>query len=132
LGGQPEVTLAEYKRQLRARSEVHRQAAGLELQQIAQSLSWIPKTTATARKFMPLLGLALPLAGFVFVRKAFKSSSPRTAPAPAKKRGLLAAILVGIETYNKVRPLLATFTQARARTRSRAQSEDASPRFDRR
>ncbi len=130
MGRESEITLAEYKRQLLERSGMLRERASSDLREIGRSFAWIPRAKVTARKAMPLVALGIPLIGFFLARRAFKSSHVSESRPQPKRRGLLAALLMGIQTYHKVRPFVSAFVQSRQT--SRPATRPSTARFDHR
>jgi hypothetical protein len=112
-----EVTsLAEYKQELLARSEVYRQTLVLQGKELQNSLSWVPRTVGVAKSAAPFMALGLPLFGLLLFKrkKVVAPVSPRGKQA-ARKKGVLAMVLGGIELYNRFKPLLNAFAQHRGR-----------------
>src|ERR1051325_3926387 len=98
MAANPQISLAQKKRELLVRSEMYRQTMRLELNQVQASLSWVPRSLKIVRTIAPLLVLAAPLAGFFFAKKKFRV--PFAEPVrPAIKKSLLAKALFGWELF---------------------------------
>jgi hypothetical protein len=115
MAGKREIaSLEDYKRELLARSEVHRQNLALHTKELQSSFAWVPRTMGMARSIAPILAVAAPIAGLFFARKKVaEMSAPRKQPQPRSKKGLFATALMGFQLYNRVRPILTAFASQR-------------------
>ncbi len=92
--------LADYKRQLVARSDYFRQSMAADLYNVKSGVAWIPRTIQVLRWAAPALTVATPIVALLMGKKA------KAKPAPAPKRSLLAKVLAGIAFYQKVRGIV--------------------------
>lgn len=97
-------SLAEYKKELVARSDAYRHAMAVEVHHIKSTTAWIPRTVHMVRWASPLLMVAAPVAGLLLGRRL----KARPAAHPPRK-GLLARVLAGVAMYRKVRSIVDLF-----------------------
>jgi hypothetical protein len=125
MAGKREIaSLEEYKRELLARSEVHRQNLALHTKELQSSFAWVPRTVGAARSIAPILAVAAPIAGFFFARKKMADRpAPKNLSQPRARKGFLATALMGFQLYNRVRPILTAFTSQRQARRRHYQHD---------
>ncbi len=90
--------LEERKRQLLARSEMHRQTLTLEVANIKFSAALHKRRFKLLLKSSRWLGLVLPLAGLLLFRRR---------PHPSKtENGFISKLLSGLKLFGQLRPFL--------------------------
>ena len=97
--------LGDRKRFLRAQSEMYRQTLTLEIANVKFSAALLKRRLKSKRNIAMLLGSALPIAGFLFVRKRAKRVSS----------GVMPKVLVGLKLFNKFMPWVKTFQAVKNR-----------------
>ena len=105
--------LERRKRELLAQSEVYRQTLGLEAKRLSDSVNWFPRTVTSLRRFAPLLLFGMPVAGFFFATKKHDHNG-QPPPPSKKKRGFLGKALLALEVFNRVRPVVQSFSSHRS------------------
>ncbi len=92
--------LADYKRQLVARSDYFRQSMAMDLYNLKSGVAWVPRTIQVLRWAAPALTVVTPVVALLMGKKA----RPKAAPEPRKN--LLAKVLAGIAFYQKARAIV--------------------------
>jgi hypothetical protein len=85
--------LGEKKRELLARSEIHRQTLTLEMANVKLSFNLLKKRLHVLKTIYRLLGFAVPVGGLLFGH----------GKEPAKKRGFLSRLLSGFNLANRIK-----------------------------
>jgi hypothetical protein len=105
----------EQKRRLIARSEQHRQAMAAEVQHLAQSLAWIPRSVQLAKAASPYLAVVAPL-GWALLRRrqhrthagsALSANLASTRTPPLKE--LMSKAWRGLHFFQQVWPVVQGF-----------------------
>jgi hypothetical protein len=84
--------LQDKKRELLARSEIHRQTLALEVSNVKMSLTLLKKRLRILKTAYRLLGIAVPIGGLLFGHKE-----------PDRKKGFLSKLLSGLNVFSRVR-----------------------------
>jgi len=86
--------LAQKKKELRVKSEIHRQTLMLELTNLRIGLALVRKRMRVLRTVARVLGLAAPVGGLIFGRKE-----------KGRKRGFLSNFLTGFSLASRLKAL---------------------------
>ncbi len=92
--------LADYKKELLARSDYYRQSMAMDLYNLKLGVAWVPRTIQVLRWAAPALALVTPVLAMVMGKKT------KAKAAPAPKKNILAKVLAGIAFYQKARSIV--------------------------